>query len=106
MPLIGLGTWQAPKGEVGAAVKTALEVGYRHIDCAACYGNEDEVGEALADVFASGKVKRNEVFITSKLWNSEHDPKYVKSACEMWVLHRTHRIYAFLRVCSSCLRAP
>lgn len=82
MPIIGLGTWQAPKGEVGAAVRTAIENGYRHIDCAACYGNEAEIGEVLADLFAKGVVSREELFVTSKLWNSEHQPKDVKPACE------------------------
>mmetsp|Transcript_4997 Transcript_4997/g.12943 ORF Transcript_4997/g.12943 Transcript_4997/m.12943 type:complete len:373 (-) Transcript_4997:1940-3058(-) len=82
MPLMGLGTWQAKKGEVGAAVKTALELGYRHVDCAACYGNETEVGTALTSVFAAGKIAREDVFITSKLWNSEHHPDHVRLACE------------------------
>lgn len=81
MPLIGLGTWQAKPGEVGAAVKTALAAGYRHIDCAACYGNEDEVGKAFKDSFSAG-LKRDEVFVTSKLWNSEHKPENVKPAIE------------------------
>ena len=58
MPVIGLGTWQAPAGQVGAAVKTALENGYRHIDCAAIYGNEAEIGAVFAEAFASGLVKR------------------------------------------------
>ena len=82
MPIIGLGTWQAPKGEVGAAVRTALENGYRHIDCAACYGNEAEIGAVFEEAFAAGTVKREELFVTSKLWNSEHAPKDVKPALE------------------------
>ena len=69
MPVIGLGTWQAPAGQVGAAVKTALENGYRHIDCAAIYGNEAEIGAVFAEAFASGLVKREDLFVTSKLWN-------------------------------------
>ena len=79
MPLVGLGTWQAPPGEVGAAVKVALESGYKHIDCAACYGNEAEIGAVFAEMFA-GPTKREDIFITSKLWNSEHAPADVKSA--------------------------
>ena len=58
MPVIGLGTWQAPAGQVGAAVKAALEGGYRHIDCAAIYGNEAEIGAVFAEAFSSGLVKR------------------------------------------------
>jgi len=81
MPLVGLGTWQAPPGEVGSAVSAALAAGYRHIDCAACYGNEAEVGAALAAAFAGG-LKREDVFVTGKLWNSEHAAEHVEGACK------------------------
>eukprot|EP00742_Colponemidia_sp_Colp-10_P005197 GILJ01005551.1.p1 GENE.GILJ01005551.1~~GILJ01005551.1.p1 ORF type:complete len:311 (+),score=49.46 GILJ01005551.1:28-933(+) len=80
IPLVGLGTWQAPAGEVGAAVKTALGLGYRHIDCAAIYGNEAEIGQAFEEVFAQGVIKREDVFITSKLWNTKHKREDVKPA--------------------------
>jgi len=76
MPVIGLGTWKAPPGVVGAAVKSALESGYTHLDCAAIYGNEKEVGAALE----SSGIDRSSLFITSKLWNSEHAPEHVMSA--------------------------
>jgi len=69
---IGLGTWKSDPGEVGKAVETALEAGYRHIDCAAIYGNEPEVGEALQRVFSRGDIRREDVHITSKLWNNAH----------------------------------
>ena len=77
---IGLGTWKSDTGEVGQAVETALEAGYRHIDCAAIYGNEAEVGEALARVFARGEIRREDVHITSKLWNNAHLPDDVELA--------------------------
>ncbi|EFJ36384.1 hypothetical protein SELMODRAFT_141212 [Selaginella moellendorffii] len=82
IPAVGLGTWQAEPGLVGKAVKTALEVGYRHIDCASVYGNQKEIGEALSEVFKSGIVKREDVWITSKLWNTDHDPEDVPKALE------------------------
>jgi alcohol dehydrogenase (NADP+) len=82
MPLIGLGTWQAPPGEVGAAVGAAIKAGYRHIDCAAIYGNEAEVGTEFAAAFKAGIVKRSELFVTSKLWNSEHAPEHVRQAVQ------------------------
>ncbi len=72
MPAIGLGTWKSGKDEVGKAVKIALNHGYRHIDCAATYGNEAEIGEAFSDFFSTGRIKREEVWITSKLWNNAH----------------------------------
>jgi alcohol dehydrogenase (NADP+) len=69
---IGLGTWKSAPGEVGAAVKAALRVGYRHIDCAAIYGNEKEVGTALTEAMAEHGISRDELWITSKLWNTSH----------------------------------
>lgn len=73
MPVFGLGTFQATKpGEVGRAVKAAVRAGYRLIDCAAGYGNQAEVGEALAELFEAGEVKREELFIVSKLFQTHH----------------------------------
>lgn len=80
VPALGLGTWKSKPGEVGAAVRTAVELGYRHIDCAAIYANEAEIGEALAGCFDAGLVKRDELFITSKLWNNAHAPADVEPA--------------------------
>ncbi|KNZ58919.1 uncharacterized protein VP01_1833g3 [Puccinia sorghi] len=78
MPQIGLGTWLSKPNEVKNAVAHALKSGYRHIDCAKVYGNQDEVADGIA---ASG-VKREEIFITSKLWNSWHHPSKVAEGLE------------------------
>ena len=67
IPQLGLGTWRSEPSEAYRAVKEALRIGYRHIDCAAIYGNEKEVGQALRDSFREGIVRREELFVTSKL---------------------------------------
>lgn len=72
MHAIGLGTWKANGSELKKAVKDALYAGYRHIDTAKNYGNEEIIGEALSEVFAEGEILREDVFITSKLWNDSH----------------------------------
>lgn len=82
MPALGLGTWKSEPNEVYRAVRCALEVGYRHVDCAAIYQNEEEVGRALADAFAAGDAKREDVWITSKLWNDAHLPDDTRPALE------------------------
>lgn len=81
IPLVGLGTWQAAPGEVKKAVLSALRGGYRHVDCASVYNNEAEVGEALKEALQAGVVKRDELFVTSKLWNDAHAPEQVEGAC-------------------------
>lgn len=72
IPALGLGTWQSAPGEVKKAVSHAISVGYKHIDCAYVYGNEDEVGEGLKEGLASGKIKRSDIFVTTKLWCTYH----------------------------------
>lgn len=72
MAAIGLGTWKSAPKDVENAVKYALQNGYRHIDCAANYANEDAVGRAFSKVFSAGEIKRESVWITSKLWNNAH----------------------------------
>ncbi|KAA6366120.1 MAG: putative Aldose reductase, partial [Streblomastix strix] len=69
---LGFGTFLSKPGEVGQAIKVALEVGYRHFDFAYCYMNQKEIGATLAEAFASGKYKREDLFITSKLFNIHH----------------------------------
>ena len=80
MPGIGLGTWKSSPGVVGEAVRAALELGYRHVDCAAAYGNEKEVGEAIRGAMDAGILERGDLFVTSKLWNTMHRPDDVKLA--------------------------
>jgi len=82
MPILGLGTWKSEPGDVYKAVKEALRLGYRHIDCAPLYGNEAEIGQALTESFKEGVVSRNQLWITSKLWNSFHAPEDVQPALD------------------------
>ncbi|MCO5598822.1 hypothetical protein L7F22_052921 [Adiantum nelumboides] len=82
IPAIGLGTWLSKPGEVKNAVIHAVKnSGYRHLDLAKIYQNQSEIGEALKELIPS-VVKREELFITSKLWNSAHKPEHVESALD------------------------
>ncbi|KAF8244840.1 Aldo/keto reductase [Wilcoxina mikolae CBS 423.85] len=78
IPAVGLGTWLSAPGEVRGAVKAALEAGYRHIDAAAIYNNETEVGQGIKD----SSVPRSEIFLTSKLWNNDRHAKDVEKALD------------------------
>lgn len=80
MPLFGLGTWQSKPEEVKAAVKEAIKEGYRLIDTAAVYGNEDAIGEAIEESIKEGIVKRDDLFITTKLWMTHLHPDRVEGA--------------------------
>ncbi|KAA6388815.1 MAG: alcohol dehydrogenase (NADP+) [Streblomastix strix] len=81
IPRIGLGTYQIKQTEAKQAIIDAIDVGYRHLDLAEMYDNQSQVGEAFREVFASGKVKREDLWITSKLWNTDHHPEHVEAAC-------------------------
>jgi len=74
MPLLGLGTFLSQPGEVGPAIKAALHAGYRHLDCAEGYYNQKEIGQALAEVYAEGKITRKDIWITSKLDATQMHP--------------------------------
>ncbi|OHT02534.1 oxidoreductase, aldo/keto reductase family protein [Tritrichomonas foetus] len=83
IPQLGLGTWKSPNNDdVTNAVRYAIEeAGYTHIDCAAIYGNEKYVGIALKDVLSRGVIKRENLWVTSKLWCTKHHPDDVEAAC-------------------------
>jgi diketogulonate reductase-like aldo/keto reductase len=80
MPAVGFGTLIADPVVTKQATKTALEAGYRLLDCAERYRNEDAVGEAMQEAFIAGKIRREDVFVTTKLWNTNHRAERVKPA--------------------------
>lgn len=80
IPALGLGTWKSGKGEVHEAVVEAIQLGYRHIDCAPIYDNEAEIGDALAKCIRDGLIARGDMWITSKLWCDAHAPEDVEPA--------------------------
>ncbi|PIO64083.1 oxidoreductase, aldo/keto reductase family protein, partial [Teladorsagia circumcincta] len=80
MPQVGLGTWQSSPGEVKAAVKTAIENGYRLIDTAAVYENEEAIGEQIKELIDAGKIKREDLFITTKVWITHEHPDDTEGA--------------------------
>lgn len=80
MPAAGFGTLIPDPLVTRQATNTALETGFRHFDCAERYRNEEAVGEAMQDVFNAGIVRREDVFVTTKLWNTNHRPERVKPA--------------------------
>ncbi|QAX85395.1 dehydrogenase [Pseudomonas sp. DTU12.3] len=82
MPAVGFGTLFRDLSTTTAAVKCALETGFRHFDCAERYRNEAQIGVAFQEVFAAGKICREDVFITTKLWNTNHRPERVRPAFE------------------------
>ena len=80
MPVLGFGTWNLEGAECIRAVREAIEVGYRHIDTAAIYKNEEAVGQAVREAIAAGDVTREELFITSKVWNNQQGDQEVQQA--------------------------
>jgi len=82
IPAVGFGTLIPDPLATKQATKTALEVGFRHLDCAERYRNEEAVGDAMQTVLKAGMIRREEVFVTTKLWNTNHRPERVKPAFE------------------------
>ena len=82
MPAIGLGLWKIARDMTAETVVKAISTGYRHLDCAADYGNEPEVGLGIRQALAQGLVRREELWVTSKLWNTFHRREHVRAACE------------------------
>jgi diketogulonate reductase-like aldo/keto reductase len=82
MPALGFGTLIPDPLATKQATKAALEAGFRHFDCSERYRNEGAVGDALQEMFKAGTVQRQDVFVTTKLWNNNHRPERVKPAFE------------------------
>jgi len=82
IPALGFGTSLSDNSKTRNAVKTAVEVGFRHLDAAERYRNEAEVGAALKELFAAGTVRRDDLFVTTKLWNNNHRPERVRPALQ------------------------
>jgi diketogulonate reductase-like aldo/keto reductase len=82
MPAVGFGTLMRDLATTTEAVRCALQTGFRHFDCAERYRNEDKIGVAFHEVLAAGTVRREDLFVTTKLWNTNHRPERVKPAFE------------------------
>lgn len=81
-PAVGLGLWKIDRGAVGPLVEQAIRVGYRHLDSACDYGNEAEAGSGIERALAAGLCRREDLWVTSKLWNTYHEPRHVRPALE------------------------
>jgi alcohol dehydrogenase (NADP+) len=82
IPAVGFGTLIPDREKGRAAIKTALEVGFLHLDAAEAYRNEDIVGDVITEALANGVVRREDLFVTTKLWNNNHRPERVRPALE------------------------
>lgn len=97
IPAVGLGTWQLEPSKVGEVLRTAIELGYRHFDCASQFGNQREIGTILNEYIHTKGYGRNNFFISSKLWNTNHKKEFVKKELERTVKDlQVHHLNLFL----------
>ena len=82
LPAVGLGCWKLDNATAADRVYEAIRLGYRHIDAASDYGNEVEIGEGIRRALEAGHCRREDLWVTSKLWNTYHDPQHVHPALE------------------------
>lgn len=82
LPAVGFGFWKVDRPQAAAVCYSAINAGYRHLDCACDYGNEQEVGQGIANALQAGLCRREDLWVTSKLWNTYHAPEHVRPACE------------------------
>jgi D-xylose reductase len=82
LPAVGLGFWKVPNASAADLVVKAVKVGYRHLDCACDYGNEAEVGDGIRAAVSAGLCRREDLWVTSKLWNTYHAKQHVRPAVE------------------------
>lgn len=82
LPCIGFGFWKVDRPRAAEVARQAIRVGYRHLDCACDYGNEAEVGQGIAQAISEGLCRREDLWVTSKLWNTYHEADRVREACE------------------------
>lgn len=82
LPSVGFGFWKVEKDQTAQVCYDAIQAGYRHLDCACDYGNEEEVGQGIQQAIKDGLVDREDLWVTSKLWNTYHSPEHVRMACD------------------------
>lgn len=82
LPAVGFGFWKVDRPVAADVCRTAISLGYRHLDCACDYGNEAEVGQGISAAIAQGLCTRDQLWVTSKLWNTYHSAEHVRPACE------------------------
>src|SRR5688572_1623735 len=82
LPAVGLGLWKVPNAAAATLVSEAVRLGYRHLDSACDYGNEPEVGDGIRAALAAGYCRRDDLWVTSKLWNTYHAPEHVRPALD------------------------